>query len=39
LKRRVEKASVSEKVHIAEKIRKLTPGAHEVIAHWGLEER
>lgn len=39
LKRRAEKASASEKAVIAAKIRRLTPGAEEIIARWGLEER
>ncbi len=39
LQKRVEKASVSEKAHIAEKIRRLTPGAKPIIERWGLEER
>lgn len=39
LKQRVEKATVSEKAHIAGKIRKLTPGAEEIIEKLGLEER
>lgn len=36
--KRVEKASPSEKTHIASKIRGLTPGAEVLIARWGLEE-
>lgn len=39
LKKRVEKATVSEKGFIAGKIRKLTPGAEGVIEKLGLEER
>ena len=38
-KRRLEKATTSEKAHIAAKVRKLTIGANEVIAGLGLEER
>ena len=39
LKGRVEKATVSEKAHIAGKIRDLTPGAEVVIEKLSLEER
>jgi hypothetical protein len=39
LKRRLVKATASEKAHIAAKIRKLTPGAEVIIANLGLEER
>ena len=39
LKRRAVNASVSEKAIIAEKIRKLTPGAEELILRLALEER
>lgn len=39
LKGRVEKATVSEKSHIANKIRELTPGAQVVIDKLSLEER
>jgi len=39
IKRRVEKASVSEKAHLATKIRNLTPGAEEIIERLNLEER
>ena len=38
-KKRLEKATVSEKVVIADKIRCLTPGAAGVIGTLGLEER
>jgi len=38
-KARLDKASVSEKAHIAEKVRSLTPGAESIIAGLGLEER
>jgi hypothetical protein len=37
--RRLGKASVSERAVIAEKLRRLTPGAEVIIDHWGLEER
>lgn len=39
LKRRTAKASASEKVVIAAKIRRLTPGATIIIEKLGLEER
>ena len=39
LKRRLEKASVSEKAVIAAKIRKMGIGAEAVIANFGLQER
>ncbi len=38
-KKRLEKATVSERVAIADKIRRLTPGAGVVITNLGLEER
>lgn len=38
-KRRLEKATPSEKAVIAGKIRNMTPGAEVIIANWGLEER
>lgn len=38
-KRRLEKATASEKSHIAAKVRKMTVGADEVISSLGLEER
>ena len=38
-KRKLEKANPSEKNVIAAKIRRLTPGANELIGRWGLEER
>jgi hypothetical protein len=38
-KKRLAKATVSEKAHIAGKIRKLTPGAEVIIAAMKLEER
>ena len=39
IKLRVAKASVSEKVVIASKIRKMTVGAQTVIENFGLEAR
>lgn len=39
LKKRAEKATVSEKAAIAQKIRALTPGAEKIIDKMGLEER
>jgi len=39
LKRRVVKATASEKAVIAEKIRRLTPGAGSIVAQLGLEEK
>ncbi len=39
LKKRADKATVSEKAHIAEKLRKLTPGAGEIIERLELESR
>jgi hypothetical protein len=38
-KRRLKKATVSEKAVIAEKLRKMTPGCEVIIANLGLEER
>lgn len=38
-KRKLKKATVSEKANIAEKIRRMTPGAETIIATWGLDER
>ncbi|MBI82197.1 MAG: hypothetical protein CMJ81_03285 [Planctomycetaceae bacterium] len=38
-KSRLDKATPSEKVHIASKLRSLTPGAEMLVAAWGLEER
>jgi Family of unknown function (DUF6800) len=37
--RKLRKATVSEKATIAEKLRKLTPGAEIIIERLGLEER
>ncbi len=39
LSQRAEKATVSEKSHIAEKIRRLTPGAQVLVSKLGLEKR
>ena len=39
IERRSGKASVSEKAHLANKLRKLTPGAQLIISRLGLEER
>ena len=39
LKRRATKANASEKLIIAGKIRRLTPGAEAIITTLGLEER
>lgn len=39
LKRKAAKANVSEKVVIANKIRRLSPGGEVIIANLGLEER
>lgn len=38
-KRRLKKATISERALIAEKIRRLTPGCEVVIANLGLAER
>ena len=37
--RRLDKATVSERGAIAEKLRALTPGAQEIIDRWELEKR
>jgi hypothetical protein len=37
--RRLKKATVSERAVIAEKVRKLTPGAEQIIDAWGIEDR
>jgi hypothetical protein len=37
--RRLDKATVSERGHIAGKLRALTPGAQEIIDRWELEKR
>ncbi len=39
LKRRLTKATPSEKAHIASKIRRLTPGGEKIIETLKLEER
>ena len=39
LKRKVEKASASEKAHVANKIRRLTTGAEVIITRWELESK
>jgi hypothetical protein len=38
LKKRLGKATKSEKVEIARKLRSMTPGAEVLIAEWGLIE-
>ena len=38
-KKRIEKASVSEKAEIANKLRELTPGANDIIQALSLEDR
>jgi uncharacterized protein DUF6800 len=38
-KKRLKKATVSERGVIADKIRKMTPGAETIIETWGLKER
>jgi hypothetical protein len=38
-KRKLKKATASEKAVIAEKIRKMTPGAELVIANLGIEDK
>lgn len=39
IKRRLRTATVSEKAVIAEKLRRMTPGAEELIERWELEKR
>lgn len=39
LQGRLKKATVSEKLMIAEKLRRLTPGAEVVMENWGLETK
>lgn len=39
LGRKLEKATVSERAVIAEKLRALTPGSEVIIARWDLEKR
>ena len=36
---KLKKATTSEKLTIAEKLRKMTPGCNELIARMGLEDR
>ncbi|MEM9467318.1 MAG: DUF6800 family protein [Actinomycetota bacterium] len=36
LKKRLDKATASEKVEIARKLREMTPGAEVLIENWGL---
>jgi hypothetical protein len=38
-KRKLKKATASEKAVIAEKLRKMTPGAEAVIANLGIEDK
>lgn len=38
-KRKLKKANASEKAVIADKLRKMTPGAETIIANLGLEEK
>lgn len=38
IKAKAAKASPSEKAHLAAKVRRLTPGAEDLIVRWGLEE-
>ena len=37
--RKLEKATVSERAVIADKLRSLTPGGDAIIARWDLEKR
>jgi len=37
--RKLEKATVSEKAVIAEKLRALTPGGEDIVARWDLDKR
>ncbi len=37
--RKLQKATVSERATIAEKLRNLTPGAEEIVSRWELEKR
>jgi hypothetical protein len=39
LARKLQKATVSERAIIADKLRSLTPGGETIIAHWELEKR
>ena len=38
-RKKLEQATVSEKAHIAQKIRQMTPGGEEIISGLALEER
>ncbi len=38
-KKRLPKATVSERKEMANKLRAMTPGAEVIIASWGLEDR
>ena len=38
LKKRLEKATVSERVEITRKLRELTPGAEVLVTNWELSE-
>jgi hypothetical protein len=38
-KRKLEKATVSERAVIADKLRHMTPGAEQIIDAWELEKR
>ncbi len=39
LSKRLQKATVSERTMITEKIRQLTPGGEVIVANWELERR
>jgi hypothetical protein len=39
LARKLEKATVSERTVIADKLRALTPGGETIVTRWGLEKR
>ncbi len=39
LKKKLDKATVSERKEIASRLRSMTPGAEVIIANWGLIER
>lgn len=39
LRQKFEKANAAEKATIVEKVRRLTPGADQVFANWGVEEK
>ena len=38
-KQRLAKATVSEKQHIAGKLREMTPGAEAIVQQWSLDDR